>query len=160
MSLQNISNNFSFNQVRPNPNPNDYAKKYAEENGLSFEEAKAELKEKYGDPVQNTNSFAAGNNNSIFSNQPFGNMIQMPQINPDDYAEIYAEENGLSVEDAKAQLKEQYGEPVQNSSLFPLEQDTVSFSSRSEANNFNTDINPNNSLNIIQMIMGLLRGQQ
>lgn len=40
-------NNLNFND------PNAYAQSYADKNGISLEEAKAELKAKYGDPSKN-----------------------------------------------------------------------------------------------------------
>lgn len=36
--------------------------------------------------------------------------------NPDEYAKTYAQQNGLSIEDAKAELKAQYGDPVKDAS--------------------------------------------
>ena len=41
----------------------------------------------------------------------FGGFNQPVRQNPDDYAKLYAEQNGLSVEDAKAELKAKYGDP-------------------------------------------------
>ena len=41
----------------------------------------------------------------------FGGQTQQVRQNPDDYAKVYAEQNGLSVEEAKAELKAKYGDP-------------------------------------------------
>ena len=46
----NLVNGFGGQNQQVRQNPDEYAKQYAEQNGLSFEEAKAELKSKYGDP--------------------------------------------------------------------------------------------------------------
>ncbi|MBQ8887027.1 MAG: hypothetical protein IJY61_04930 [Candidatus Gastranaerophilales bacterium] len=60
----NLVNGFGGQTQQVRQNPDDYAKQYAEQNGLSFEEAKAELKAKYGDPQQqnsSSNIFSCGN---------------------------------------------------------------------------------------------------
>lgn len=165
--------------------PNAYAQQYANQNGLTLDEAKAELKAKYGDPTQGASLFSNGfnqNNTSGPTNagdpqphlrengyvstdfsgsssnvggpqkegdpqphldsksngtsgpinagdpQPhlegqdgqgskFANFLRNIgfQIfnNPDTYAQKYAAENNLSLEEAKAELKEKYGEPQQ-----------------------------------------------
>ena len=41
----------------------------------------------------------------------FGGQTQQVRQNPDEYAKIYAEQNGISVEEAKAELKSKYGDP-------------------------------------------------
>ena len=41
----------------------------------------------------------------------FGGQTQQVRQNPDEYAKVYAEQNGLSVEEAKAELKSKYGDP-------------------------------------------------
>ena len=46
--------------------------------------------------------------NSINS---FAGQNQPIRQNPDEYAKIYAEQNGISVEEAKAELKSKYGDP-------------------------------------------------
>ena len=40
----------------------------------------------------------------------FGGQTQQIRQNPDEYAKIYAEQNGISVEEAKAELKSKYGD--------------------------------------------------
>lgn len=63
-----------FNSNVPNPgmDPDSYAKQYATQHGISLEQAKAELKEKYGDPGQ----AQVAQKENIFSNtqkvQPIG----------------------------------------------------------------------------------------
>lgn len=136
--------------------PNMYAQMYAQQNGLSVDDAKAQLKEKYGDPQQSGQSglglnFGSQNQgmkpssfndpefsvDSDFSIQGmFQNLLnrlhgndgpqkpgdpqrqqdtstQLPSqgTDPDTYAQQYADENGLSLEEAKAELKSKYGDP-------------------------------------------------
>ena len=46
----------------------------------------------------------------------YGGYNRQVRQNPDDYAKTYAQQNGLSIEDAKAELKAQYGDPVKDAS--------------------------------------------
>ena len=87
-----IYNFGGYNERQVKQNPDDYAKLYAEQNGLSIEDAKAELKTQYGDPMQN----ASG---SIFNFNADSN------INDMDFSDIYGaqelqvasnEQNGIS----------------------------------------------------------------
>ena len=72
MSSINIFGGYNQQPVRQNPD--EYAKQYAEQNGLSVEEAKAELKSKYGDPQQqNISSFGSFGNFNM-SNQNTTNL--------------------------------------------------------------------------------------
>ena len=66
----NSINGFGGQNRQVRQNPDDYAKQYAEENGLSFEDAKAELKAKYGDPqAQNgTSNIGSFGNFGLFGN--------------------------------------------------------------------------------------------
>lgn len=66
----NSINGFGGRNQQVRQNPDDYAKQYAEENGLSFEDAKAELKAKYGDPqAQNgTSNIGSFGNFGLFGN--------------------------------------------------------------------------------------------
>lgn len=69
--MTNAINNFGgFNQ-QVRQNPDEYAKLYAEQNGISVEDAKAELKAKYGDPKdqEEAASFASFNNDTYYSTQ-------------------------------------------------------------------------------------------
>ena len=63
--MMNLVNNFGGQNQPVRQNPDEYAKSYAEQNGISFEEAKAELKAKYGDPQQQGGAPSIGS---------FGNM--------------------------------------------------------------------------------------
>ena len=68
--MMNLVNNFGGQTQQVRQNPDEYAKQYAEQNGISFEEAKAELKSKYGDPQQqnqSSNIFTFGNSGNIGS---------------------------------------------------------------------------------------------
>ena len=169
----NYSNYQNFNQV-PKQDPDSYAQKYAQENNLSLEDAKAELKSKFGDPSEganvpflgqqdNVSIFSASTNeneyasiggnfndnlNDIIFGSDFGganldletltggksttensflkNILNLfgnhddakasgsekpDKLDPDKYAEEYAEENNITVEEAKKELKAKYGEP-------------------------------------------------
>ena len=50
----------------------------------------------------------------------FGGYSQQVQQDPNEYAKVYAEQNGLSVEEAKAELKSKYGDPEIGSSNTPF----------------------------------------
>ena len=89
--------------------PDVYAKKYAEEHNLSLEEAKKELRAQNGDPKKD-NKIGANNDSLLNLNKTGSN--EVPQgINPDDYAEVYAKMNNITVEKAKTELKQQFGDP-------------------------------------------------
>lgn len=47
----NINANFGLNQF-PKQDPESHAKQYAKQNNLSLEEAREQLRKKYGDPIQ------------------------------------------------------------------------------------------------------------
>lgn len=47
----------------------------------------------------------------------FGGQNQQVRQNPDEYAKVYAEQNGLSVEEAKAELKSKYGDPQEQNGM-------------------------------------------
>ena len=47
----------------------------------------------------------------------FGGQTQQVRQNPDEYATVYAEQNGLSVEEAKAELKSKYGDPQEQNGM-------------------------------------------
>ena len=91
-----ISSNFLFNGIKYNP------EEYAKQNKMNLEDVKIGLKEKYGEPTKIGDQF--GNIDSIF------NSFQH-SFDPNQYASIYAQENGLTLEDAKIEFKEKYGEP-------------------------------------------------
>ena len=88
----NLVNGFGGQNQQVRQNPDEYAKQYAEQNGLSFEEAKAELKSKYGDPQQQNQS------SNIFS---FGNSTNAMNT---DYASL--QEEIASLRDEIANLEE------------------------------------------------------
>ena len=64
----NSINSFAGQNQQVKQNPDEYAKVYAEQNGISVEEAKAELKAKYGDPQEQNGMSGIGS----FGN--FGNV--------------------------------------------------------------------------------------
>ena len=60
-------------------NPDDYAKTYAQQNGLSIEDAKAELKAQYGDPVKDASGSVFNfNNQSDITNTDFSEIFDSP----------------------------------------------------------------------------------
>lgn len=150
----------------PKMNPNEYAKLYAQNNGMNIAGAKTALQGQFGNPQagglnsQSIFSFekdqapnlminddmtmaqmgqANGSVPNIFSNimnffngnkdnnEKWGELEfnvggpkkndgangQLPpkDMDPDAYAQQYAKENGISVEEAKAQLKAKFGDP-------------------------------------------------
>lgn len=56
--------NFNSNVFQTRQNPDEYAKTYAEQNGITLAEAKEELKAKYGDPKQNADNASIFNTTS------------------------------------------------------------------------------------------------
>lgn len=191
-----ITFNNSFSNVRAQ-DPDSYAKTYADKNGITLEEAKAELKSKYGDPSQSASPSIFGFNQNTetaseldFSDidisgfeceNPFGNFFKniaslfkggdgpqnegdpqphlgengeqqsgpvnegdpQPHLNnadgpvnegdpefhlannffgmgieaqtkqdPDEFAKAYADEKGITLEEAKAELEALYGAPT------------------------------------------------
>ncbi len=116
--------------------------KYMNETGKNESDAKADLESKYGKPQENQTmgiSSVIGEYLNIFMNflhsiggdngpqnegdpNPFGSGMQGPtkagdpdpkQDDPDVAAQKYADENGISLEEAKEKLKELYGDPEQ-----------------------------------------------
>ena len=59
--------NFLSNTYQTKQDPNVYAQQYATQNGISLEDAKEELKSKYGDPDQSGSIFSSSNNNFDYS---------------------------------------------------------------------------------------------
>ena len=56
----NLFSNFtSNNEMLPKADPEEYAEQYAQENDISIEEAREELKAKYGEPQPGFNPFMA-----------------------------------------------------------------------------------------------------
>ena len=43
----------------------------------------------------------------------FGAQRPQPEVNPDKYAQQYAQQNGISIDEAKQQLRTRFGEPQQ-----------------------------------------------
>lgn len=92
-------------------NPDDYAQIYANQNNISLDEAKTALKSKYGDPTQDgSNAPSIFNVSSVSGTQEIGDMFSFG-MDPDAYAQQYADENGLTLEEAKEKLGELYGDP-------------------------------------------------
>ena len=105
----------SVNSVSFGQNPDDYAKTYAAQNNLSVEEAKQELKSKYGDPQQdggNISSIFGDSATALISNEnQITSWLDVPFMDPDAYAQQYADENGITLDEAKEKLGELYGDP-------------------------------------------------
>ena len=148
-------------QVSSFQDPNVYAQQYATQNNLSLDDAKSQLKAKYGDPAQpkglsfsntltsdtftpSTNSFSninlsdllnededtstkstsiidfikglienlrTGKNNGDSENNT--TEVSNQKGNPDEIAKMYAELKNISVDEAKTELKNMFGEPQQ-----------------------------------------------
>ncbi len=56
--------NFLSNTYQTKQDPNVYAQQYATQNGISLEDAKEELKSKYGDPDKEGSIFASNKTNT------------------------------------------------------------------------------------------------
>lgn len=108
----------------PKMDPDVYARIYAAQNNITVEEAKEELKSKYGAPQQQSQFQGINFNNNIHnlgtdvfqSSQTRG--VEGPQKegdmrDPNREAEKYAMDKGISLEEAKAELKSKYGDPQQ-----------------------------------------------
>ncbi len=84
--------------------PDTYAQEYANKHNMTLEEAKAELKSKYGDPKAPSTSSNSKNSSSATDSIPQG-------VDPDTYAQEYANKHNMTLEEAKAELKSKYGDP-------------------------------------------------
>ena len=135
--FNNNSNDYSsYSKTQaPKQDQDAYAQQYATQNGISLEEAKIQLKEKFGDPQEGTQlpgidqtsifSYQGANTTSATNttNNLFASMLDIfsntsnqntgMRGNPDVDAQKYADRNGISLEEAKEELKAQYGEPPQ-----------------------------------------------
>ena len=142
--MTNISANYNYLPARQDPDT--YAKTFATQNGITVDEAKEQLKAKYGDPKPQNDESVFTNNNSSNSNFPFDlsefeesegeedgdfsishlikgilglfkgakatNSKELPERkDPDEYAQTYADEHNITLEEAKAKLQELYGAP-------------------------------------------------
>jgi|GEM_PF-5850641 len=86
-------------RIPPRQDPNVFARQYAQINGISFKDAKEELKAKYGNPVKPTDE-------SIFN--------EFKPADAKDPAAVlssYMDETGKSKAEAKADLETKYGKP-------------------------------------------------
>ena len=129
-------------------NPDIDAQRYASKNGVSLEEAKSQLKAAKGDPQENSqvsfsNDFDYDSETSNLSTdmdikslfQQLLNLLRGPKEtqgnqknekqeglpqdqDPDSYAQQYADENGLTLDEAKAELEAKYGKPQQPNKNF------------------------------------------
>ena len=84
--------------------PDTYAQEYADKNGVSIEEAREALKAKYGEPKAKDDSTTDSTTDATSDTIPEG-------VDPDTYAQEYADANGITVDEAKEVLKGKYGEP-------------------------------------------------
>ena len=108
----------------PRMDPDAYARRYARENNISFEQAKIELEAKYGKPQQ---SQGMGISPSLLDASIFTQENTLQGINittgtggpqkegdfrdPNREVEKYAQDNNISREEAQSQLYEKYGDP-------------------------------------------------
>ena len=99
-----------------NIDPNVFAQQFADQNGMTLDEAIADLEEKLGIPQEPTvTDFLKNIVGSIAHFLTGGEKVSDkpdPGVDPDTYAQTYADENGITLDEAKAQLKEKYGDPV------------------------------------------------
>ena len=84
--------------------PDAYAQQYADEHNMTLEEAKEELRTKKGEPEKKGEK----KGNDIPADNPF-----VKTGDPDADAQKYADEHNITLEEAKAYLKEHEGDPVQ-----------------------------------------------
>ncbi len=92
--------------------PNAVAQQYAQQNGISIEQAKAELKAKFGDPQ--AQQAQALSQNSIFTlggNGGGSGAQGLQGLDPNAAAEQYAQLKGISLSEAKEELISLYGVP-------------------------------------------------
>ena len=89
------------------------AQQYAKDKNISLEEARAELKAQHGDPPRQDAKIGANyDTTSIYKND---SATPPKDMDPDDYAKIYAKINNITVEAAKTELKQKFGEPDRKS---------------------------------------------
>ncbi|MBQ9245806.1 hypothetical protein IJ182_06025 [bacterium] len=95
----------------PGVDPETYAQQYATEQGITVDEAKAELKAKYGAPDEVFAGTAEDDDFSFEEDEEDIDDMPDPGINPDTYAQQYATKHGITLDEAKAELKAKYGDP-------------------------------------------------
>ncbi len=83
MTSVNFNTNNAFQMKQ---NPDDYAKTYADKNGISIEEAREELKAKYGAPKQNMQDVSIFNQASVSNDSYYGS--DFGSIDDIDWAEF------------------------------------------------------------------------
>ena len=118
-----INTNYSF---MARQNPDTYAQQYANQKGISLEEAKEELKSQFGAPSQGSQipNLSLNGTSSVSSAEDEENQytvldlnsdsnVSLPDMDPDAYLTWYANEHNLTIEEAKEELKEKYGDPQQ-----------------------------------------------
>ncbi len=102
--------------------PDKYAQSYADRNGISLEEAKAKLKAEYGDLTSTTDSTT----DTVTDSTTDATSDTIPEgVDPDTYAQEYADANGITLDEAKSTLKSLHGEPDydKNSDMIPSQAD-------------------------------------
>ena len=98
-----MSMNISFN-------PDIYARQYASQNGISFDEAKTVLKSKYGDPDKNQSVFSIGGGSDSFTSTTKGPTAEA--IDADNQVQNYADHYNVSLSEAREALRNQFGDPT------------------------------------------------
>ncbi len=84
---------------------------------------------------------------------------------PNTYAQLYANQNGISLEEAKSQLKAKYGDPSQENSSIFSNSDSDTFSSSAAATSISDILNNNNQdvtadeviANLVDFFQGLIQ---
>lgn len=121
---------FGIYSPPPGGNPDDYAAMFAKQNGISIDRAKELLRAKYGDPNPPQNFMQSGFNQYYHPQTPAppqGADTPPPVAslddsergvpakgNPDEFAQKYADEHGMTLEQAKAELKTKHNDPVRD----------------------------------------------
>ena len=131
----NISTN--YNNLPPRQDPNVYAQQFATQNGISIDEAKNQLRTQFGDPQANDESIfnnylsESGTTNSTVASDAIDNTEDtgfmsfitnlfglnsnegQQDLDPDEVAQEYAVQNNLTLDEAKVELRELYGNPTE-----------------------------------------------
>ncbi len=126
------SNNtrIDVNNIKRTGNPDQDAKNFAMKMGITIDEAKNQLRAMFGNPEapkvnnstssqQATDNPFSGNNNTVTNNAD-NSKIDANSIrktgNPDQDAKNFAKQMGITIDQAKEQLKAKYGDPTEKSS--------------------------------------------
>ena len=118
VSAASNTSRIDASSVKRTGNPDQDAKNFAKKMGISVDEAKNQLRAMFGNPEAKKAEDSTSSQKT--SDNPFSNKIDESKVkmtgNPDTDAKNFAKKMNISVEEAKKQLKAQYGDPTQKSS--------------------------------------------